>query len=125
MSEERLSELKFGYRSRYLVEAAKQLAEAGGEQHLRDLSIQGVESSRTFLTSLMGVGRKVADCCLLFGMNYLDVVPCDVHVHRFTRKYYIHSLADKPGSLKPGDVDFIQKFYVKLFGPAAGWYVII
>ena len=40
------------------------------------------------LTSLKGVGTKVANCVLLFGCNKLDAFPVDVWMKRAIEQYY-------------------------------------
>ena len=53
-----------GYRAPYLVKAIQQL------------------STNTPLTSIMGVGPKVAACVKLFALHQLDVVPVDTHIQK-------------------------------------------
>ena len=38
--------------------------------------------ARQELTKIYGVGEKVADCTLLFGMGHIDVCPKDVWIKR-------------------------------------------
>ena len=45
----------------------------------------GKEAVRERLMAFKGVGRKTADCVLLFGMNE-DAFPVDTHVHRLSRR---------------------------------------
>eukprot|EP00034_Subulatomonas_tetraspora_P001561 GABW01001885.1.p1 GENE.GABW01001885.1~~GABW01001885.1.p1 ORF type:complete len:80 (-),score=6.52 GABW01001885.1:37-276(-) len=60
---------------------------------------------REELLKLNGIGRKVADCIMLFSFNQTDIVPVDVHVHRLTRAHYIPSLPAEPGSMKPAAIE--------------------
>lgn len=45
---------------------------------------------REELLKLDGVGPKVADCILLFGMKRWDVFPIDVWVRRVMNELYLH-----------------------------------
>lgn len=49
------------------------------------------EYIREKLIELDGVGPKVADCILLFGMKKFDVFPIDVWVRRVMNELYIHN----------------------------------
>lgn len=67
-----------GYRASYLDRTAKTLIEA-------DFDGWGkldTPSLRSRLMSLHGVGRKVADCILLFGFNRFDVFPVDTWIKK-------------------------------------------
>lgn len=46
---------------------------------------------REELLKLDGVGPKVADCIMLFGLNRFDVFPIDVWVRRVMNELYIHN----------------------------------
>lgn len=83
-----LRELGFGYRSRYVNESAILLVEKAAEagvstsEWLDGLSEGRMEVSkaRAALLEFIGVGRKVADCVLLFGLGFKGIVPIDTHV---------------------------------------------
>ena len=47
-----------------------------------DLKAMDTETARRHLMKLTGVGRKVADCILLFGYHRTDVFPVDVWTER-------------------------------------------
>lgn len=46
------------------------------------------EEAHRALTSLHGVGNKVADCVLLFSLDHLDAFPIDVWIERVIQKHY-------------------------------------
>ncbi|MGQ4912208.1 MAG: DNA-3-methyladenine glycosylase family protein [Candidatus Thorarchaeota archaeon] len=46
------------------------------------------EDAHRVLTSLHGVGNKVADCVLLFSLGHLDAFPIDVWIERVIQKHY-------------------------------------
>ena len=47
-----------------------------------------LDEARTRLMALPGVGRKVADCVLLFGLGRWDAFPVDVWMRRALAQYY-------------------------------------
>ena len=71
-------DLGCGYRADYLVKTIDALANGFS------LDINGMDtpSARAHLQKLTGVGRKVADCILLFGYHRTDVFPVDVWTER-------------------------------------------
>lgn len=77
-----------GYRAAYLDRTARTLAatdfEEWGKLSTPDL--------RSRLMSLHGVGRKVADCILLFGYSRFDVFPVDTWI----KKVFAESYGDMP-----------------------------
>ncbi len=80
-----------GYRAAYLDRTAKTLADADVE----GLKSLDTESLRKELTNLHGVGRKVADCILLFGFNRFDVFPVDTWIKKVFEDSYPGVAADK------------------------------
>ena len=82
-----------GYREGYVAEAAA--AFCGARAPLRTLSLMSrKEEARQALLSLRGVGPKVADCILLFGLGHLDAFPRDVWINRILQR-------GVPGGLPP------------------------
>lgn len=65
-----------GYRAEYLHKVCRQLQEVDLEKIAKIPSCD----ARKMLCSLMGVGPKVADCILLFGLNRQDVFPVDTWI---------------------------------------------
>lgn len=80
-TEQRLRELGFGYRARFVVETAKQVASYGGVIWLWQLRATSNHATVTReLLNLSGVGPKVADCVALFSLNQSNIVPLDTHM---------------------------------------------
>ncbi|MDR2296197.1 MAG: hypothetical protein LBD95_05310 [Clostridiales Family XIII bacterium] len=77
-----------GYRARYVALAARRVAEAGGDAWLAGLRGAPLAEARAALLSLCGVGPKVADCVLLFGLGRTEVFPVDVWTARAMRALY-------------------------------------
>lgn len=75
LSLDELAPLRAGYRADYILTAAK--AVAAGELDFSALSAMDTATARTEIMKLRGVGRKVADCFLLFGLSKMDAFPVD------------------------------------------------
>lgn len=80
LSCEDLAGLRCGFRARYLLDAAQKTA--SGEVDLSALPGLGTEEARRELMKIVGVGKKVADCALLFGFGHRDCFPVDVWIGR-------------------------------------------
>ena len=93
---EDLHELGAGYRDEYIHLAAKAVAE--GSLDLEGLCRMDTAEARKTLLAMKGIGGKVADCILLFGMHRTEVCPHDVWVKRiFSEKYHIENITEKKG----------------------------
>lgn len=86
LNETSLAPLRCGYRASYIIGAARSVAE--GTLDLDTLSRSSLQAARETLKTLYGVGDKVADCTILFGLNILDAFPLDVWMKRAIAEYY-------------------------------------
>ncbi|MEG0898956.1 MAG: DNA glycosylase [Oscillospiraceae bacterium] len=77
---EDLADLKTGFRARYILDAAKKIA--NGEVVLEDVRKMPIDEARSELMKIVGVGIKVADCTLLFGLGRIESFPRDVWIKR-------------------------------------------
>ena len=77
---EDLAPLRSGFRAKYIIDAAKKVA--SGEIDLEEIAALESDKAREKLTAIYGVGNKVADCTLLFGMGHINVCPKDVWIKR-------------------------------------------
>lgn len=80
LSEEALAPLRSGYRTPYILAAAR--AVAGGDIDLDATALLPCGEARAELKKLNGVGDKVANCVVLFGLHQLDAFPVDVWIKR-------------------------------------------
>ncbi|MCL2628466.1 MAG: DNA-3-methyladenine glycosylase 2 family protein [Oscillospiraceae bacterium] len=80
LNEKKLAPLRCGYRAGYLLDAARKVAD--GSVDLEAISKLTPEEAKAALLKLHGVGYKVADCMLLFGLHMLDAFPRDVWIRR-------------------------------------------
>lgn len=86
LTPEELAPLRAGYRAEYIVNAAR--AVASGETDLEALRSLPTDDARRELMKLSGVGKKVADCVLLFGLSKTDAFPVDVWIKKVLQSVY-------------------------------------
>ncbi len=110
--EKQVRACSLGYRAPYLCQVAQAIhQDPGWAGAIRNLPY---EEARTELMRYRGVGRKVADCVLLFGFERLEAVPVDVWIERILRQHYL-----KPG--EKANYDHIRRYAQGYFGPFAGY----
>ena len=77
---EQLAGLRAGWRADYLLHAARAVAEGRIDpDRLRALPL---DEARAALMTIRGVGPKVADCTLLYGLGRWEAFPMDVWMKR-------------------------------------------
>ena len=103
---EDLAVLRSGFRAKYILDAAKKVA--GGEIDLNSLKIVPTEKAREKLLKIYGVGNKVADCVLLFGLGHLDAFPKDVWIKRALNEMF-------GGELKETESEFAGIYQQYIF----------
>jgi N-glycosylase/DNA lyase len=86
LSADDLAPLRAGFRNRYLIDAAQRVA--SGEVDLESCKALEYEQARKELMKITGVGTKVADCTLLFGMHRIEAFPIDVWMKRAMEKLF-------------------------------------
>jgi N-glycosylase/DNA lyase len=79
-----LKEIRLGYREEYVLEAAKTIAKK--ESILENLRKSSLGSARSELMEFKGIGPKVADMFLLYGLGKIQVPPIDVWIRRGVSK---------------------------------------
>lgn len=86
-----LAFLRAGFRAKYIVDAVEKLSNG---LDLAEVSALTTDEARARLMTIKGVGPKVADCAMLFGMYKLDAFPKDVWVKRVMAQWYPGGLPD-------------------------------
>lgn len=81
-----LAPLRAGFRNRYLIDAAQKVC--SGEVDLESCRFLEYEQARKELMKITGVGVKVADCTLLFGLHRIEAFPVDVWMKRAMAKLF-------------------------------------
>ena len=96
LGEEDLAPLRAGWRSAYLLDAARQVA--GGRLDLEETASLPTREAEARLLEVKGVGKKVAQCVLLFGFGRVECIPMDVWMKRVMAELYPRGF---PGYLRP------------------------
>ena len=102
-----LSFLRAGYREHYIKNACETFLSS----NFSDIAALDTDSARKKLLTVSGVGPKVADCILLFGLGRREVFPVDVWVKRCLCSLYGEAMKTKT----PRD------FAAEAFGSLAGF----
>ncbi len=111
LSEADLRGCKMGFRAPYLRGTAQMVA--AGEIDLDRLTRLDLPNARAELMRFPGVGRKIADCVLLFAYGFQQAFPLDVWILKALRHLYFPRRRPSPRRL----LDFTQTY----FGPNAGY----
>ncbi|EEF61063.1 DNA-3-methyladenine glycosylase family protein [Pedosphaera parvula] len=110
-TEAELRDCKMGFRAPYLRETARMIH--SGEVILERLYGMDVDDARAELLKLPGVGRKIADCVLLFAYGFQAAFPVDVWVMKALQHLYFPKR--RPSRKR------LEKFTQTYFGPNAGY----
>ena len=102
------SSIKCGYRDKYLYDTIAVL----DEEFVESIKNLDTDRARQKLMTLKGVGRKVADCILLFGYHKTDVFPTDT---------WILKVYNKINSTNLTDAKKISQEFVSQFGDLSGY----
>ena len=87
LTKEDLAVCRLGYRDVYILETAKAVAADKGEQLMAARNMTFAEAE-AYIRSLHGVGPKVANCILLFGILRYESFPLDVWMKRIMSQLY-------------------------------------
>lgn len=87
---ESLGYLRSGFRAKYLVDAIEKINSK--QLSLEQIKNMPIDDARKSLMTIKGVGPKVAECVLLFGMYRTDAFPIDVWVKRVMERWYPNGL---------------------------------
>lgn len=109
-SEEQWKELRLGYREKYIRRTVEMIEEA--QIDLQSLYDMDTQSAKGELMKCSGVGDKVADCILLYGLGRLDTFPVDTWMKKVMQvRYRMREIEDNKKIRKKG---------LELFGDTAG-----
>ncbi|MBE6885158.1 MAG: DNA-3-methyladenine glycosylase 2 family protein [Ruminococcaceae bacterium] len=89
---EDLAPIRCGFRAKYIIDAATKVA--SGELVLEKLYRMDLEEARTKLMTIKGVGPKVAECTLLYGLGRVECFPLDVWMKRAMAELFPNGLPD-------------------------------
>ena len=100
------SNIGAGYRDKYLRDTAQMLL----SYDLNKLNELDSNAARKQLLGFMGIGPKVADCILLFGLRRGDVFPVDTWLKKVYHNYFEQGHRDCE----------ISDYFCQIFGQDAG-----
>lgn len=113
LSEEHLRDHGFGYRAKTIIAIAT-ILDSDWFVGLKDLD---VESAERALSSLPGIGPKLASCIALYGLGFTDAVPVDTHMWQAYRRTYQPAAK----TLTPARHLEVARFLRERFGVNAGF----
>ena len=105
----RLESIRAGFRTAYLIKAC-QCVDRNQLLALKGLSYR---DAREGLMNLSGVGEKIADCVLLYSLDFLEAFPIDIWIKKGLQKVYF-------GGRRAGEKE-MEGFVSSHFGPFAGY----
>ncbi|MCH5210321.1 MAG: DNA-3-methyladenine glycosylase 2 family protein [Oscillospiraceae bacterium] len=110
LSREDLSVIRAGYRDKYILDAAKKFFTGElSDKYIRQLSRADAKKA---LMTINGVGNKVSDCILLFGLGHADSFPVDVWIKRIMEYCYFN---------EEQSIETISRFADERFGDMGGF----
>ena len=104
-----LEPVKAGFRTNYLVKVSQCM----DRNQLLSLKGLSYREAREQLMSLSGVGKKVADCTLLYSLDFLEAFPMDTWIKKGLQKIYFKG--------KKAGEKTMEEFVSNHFGPYAGY----
>lgn len=87
-----LDVLRAGYRNEFIMDASRAAAE--GRIDFEKIKTLDMDSARSELMTIKGVGKKVADCAMLYGLGFIDSFPVDRHIKRIEEQFYPNGLPE-------------------------------
>ena len=108
-----------GYRTKYVKKAA--IAVSKGIIDFPSLKKQDYQEARDDLCQVFGIGKKVADCIMLFSLDKLEAVPLDRWVLRILEKYYSKEFQISTKTITEKTYDELHNKIVDHFGEYAGY----
>lgn len=103
-SEEDIAALRLGYRAGYIKAAA--------ERYVSDRDCRHLPETREDVLSYRGVGPKVANCIMLFGLRDVGAFPVDTWVKHIMNDMY---------GFDENDMKGMERFACDKFGELAGY----
>lgn len=115
-------ECGLGYRKNYIRRLSRDVVD--GKFSMEELVAADYDTAKKMLLSIKGVGEKVANCVLLFGLGFDNAFPIDVHVQRVLDKHYPNGF---PFEKYDGQLGLVQQYlfeyqrYLSKKGGSKSW----
>ena len=97
LTEKDFAPLRSGYRAAYILSAAQAICE--GSLDLEELAFLPSEEAFAQVKEIRGIGDKVANCFMLFGLHRMDRFPIDVWMKRALERHFPRNF--DPATLGP------------------------
>ncbi|MBR5507958.1 MAG: DNA-3-methyladenine glycosylase 2 family protein [Clostridia bacterium] len=112
LSLDELQVIRSGFRDKYILDAANKFISDSrfSEEYLKNIP---TKDAKDVLMSIKGVGSKVADCVLLFGLGKYDSFPVDVWMKRIMEYLYFNQTEQS--------IKVISEFAQAHFGELGGF----
>ena len=120
LAEADLAFLRAGWRSAYILDAARRVA--GGDLAEDRLRAMPLDQAKAKLMEVQGVGPKVADCTLLYGLGRWEAYPIDVWIRRADQALFTRRVKDPAAYLnrKTGGHAGIAQQYIFAWARSSG-----
>ncbi|MGR3180031.1 MAG: DNA-3-methyladenine glycosylase family protein [Candidatus Anammoxibacter sp.] len=105
----KLEKAKPGFRGKYVLEASATIKDG----YLDSLRALPYEQAKDALKEIKGVADKVADCVLLFSLDFMEAFPVDTWISKIMQELYFKN-NEVPNKE-------IRRFADDYFGPYAGY----
>lgn len=99
-----IADLKCGFRDRYILDAITKVRE--NNFILDDIYSMELAGARGKLMEIKGVGKKVADCTLLYGFGRMECFPVDVWIKKVLDRYFTNGLPN----INPDFMGIVQQY---------------
>lgn len=94
-----------GYRKNYIEELARDVV--NGKFNMEELVTADYDKAKETLLSIRGVGEKIANCVLLFGLGFDNAFPIDTHMRRVLDEHYPNGF---PYERYDGQLGLVQQY---------------
>ena len=105
-----LSVIRAGFRDKYILSCARDIV--SGKIDLERIKNSLTPDAKSLLMNVSGIGNKVSDCILLFGLNRFNSFPVDVWIKRVMEFCYFSS--------EEQSIRTISDFAAERFGDLGG-----
>lgn len=110
LTREDLAVIRSGFRDKYIMDAAQKFRSGElSDNYIKSLSTPDAKKA---LMTINGVGNKVSDCILLFGLGRVDSFPVDVWIKRIMEYCYFGG---------EQSIETISAFAAERFGDIGGF----
>jgi N-glycosylase/DNA lyase len=108
-----------GYRSKFIIDASDMVY--SGKINFEYLRKCEYFKAKEIISTVPGIGNKVADCILLFSLDKLEAFPLDRWMIRILGKYYPNIFELSTKTITNRQYETLHEKIINYFGPYAGY----